>query len=182
MKNEKRVYAMALMKWGYKAQEEKFLEELAEVNHAYWDFKKDRKNDGLESRFIEELVDAHLMINQIAMYYDWGYFQEYKEKKLMELEKRLLDNTKAEFMAALAGYEETVHPPKADIPDDDWGADKPMTETVTKQKRELPPAKYMGKEGVDYCMECGTNYNMNEYQRGSVGHTDLDICIKCMKE
>lgn len=195
MGNEQRVYAMALMKWGIHAQKEKFLEELAELNSAYWDFHKDPDNEEKEEHFIRELVDAHLMINQMAKYYDLRFFQEYKEKKLMELEKRLLEDPHSEWMAGLVGYEETKPPLEnrtfhidkssgaTGVKPPEWENRPSMAiivEEEEKKKRSLPPAKYMGKQFIDWCGVCGTNFDDGEHKLVIRNKLKTGVCKKCV--
>lgn len=78
---EKKTYKALMALYGIDAQTEKLEEELVELLHSVKVFKKD-PNPENEEYLVKELVDAYLMIMQIASFYGWDEFTKYRDKKI----------------------------------------------------------------------------------------------------
>lgn len=78
---EQKTYRALMALYGIDAQTEKLEEELIELLHIVKVFKKDPTSAN-EEHLVKELVDAHLMIMQIASFYGWDEFTKYRDKKI----------------------------------------------------------------------------------------------------
>lgn len=102
--SEDRVYEVAMLLWGVQKQSKKFLEEMVEAMDAWFTFDKD-SNATNEEAFIQELVDASIMINQMAHYFDYDYFKQYKAQKLKDVEKKIRDRDRGRLILEQLGIE-----------------------------------------------------------------------------
>lgn len=90
---EKKTYKALMTLYGIDAQTEKLEEELIELLHIVKIFKKDPNPENKE-HLIKELVDAYLMIMQIASFHGWDEFLKYRDKKInMDLPEKIVRAT-----------------------------------------------------------------------------------------
>lgn len=80
------MYNKVLNKYGIIAQMWMLVEECGELLDAIAKLKRGRAS---MENIITELADVHIMIEQMACYFDLEEFQAEKERKLARLEERL---------------------------------------------------------------------------------------------
>lgn len=76
----------ALDRYGIDAQTKMLVEECGELLSAIGKIPRGRAT---VQDLITELVDVHIMITQMALYYGWDDFQHEKERKLIKLKNKL---------------------------------------------------------------------------------------------
>ena len=88
-KQNSEIYKRAIVKWGTRAQEGMFIEEIGEVLTAF--NKRFRYTNGCtHDEFLEELVDLDIMLEQMRIIHDvLGQWDIIKNMKLARLEERL---------------------------------------------------------------------------------------------
>jgi hypothetical protein len=85
MINEMDVYQQALEKWGWDLQAKKAIQELAE---AIVEISKRLEGRENHSEYVEELVDAEIMINQMKVYSDgWSQGTLWDATKTRKLQR-----------------------------------------------------------------------------------------------
>lgn len=80
------LYKKALYAYGIESQKWMLIEECGELTEA---IAKYRRNRISSDAVITELVDVHIMIEQMACFFGLVEFYEEKERKLSRLKKRL---------------------------------------------------------------------------------------------
>lgn len=82
-----RLYNRVLNTFGIENQTFMLIEECAELLNAVAKMKRDRAK---KEDIITELADVSIMVEQLALFYDWDEFKEERERKLKRLEDRII--------------------------------------------------------------------------------------------